>query len=147
MVIFTLMQKKIKIRDIVLAMTATSLSTPSSSIFKEINFAPSADFNLLMNAYKASQLKESPVHVGGIYSSDTFYDEREDLNKEMVRHGILAVEMETAELYNLALRYQCRALSILTISDHLITGEALPSNERERSFGEMVEIALEAAFH
>ena len=141
------MQKKIKIRDIVLAMTATSLSTPSSSIFKEINFAPSADFNLLMNAYKASQLKESPVHVGGIYSSDTFYDEREDLNKEMVRHGILAVEMETAELYNLALRYQCRALSILTISDHLITGEALPSNERERSFGEMVEIALEAAFH
>ena len=100
-----------------------------------------------MNAYKASQLKESSVHVGGIYSSDTFYDEREDLNKEMVRHGILAVEMETAELYNLALRYQCRALSILTISDHLITGEALPSNERERSFGEMVEIALEAAFY
>jgi purine-nucleoside phosphorylase len=140
------MQKRVKIRDIILAMTASSLSTPSSSIFKEINFAPAADFDLLNKAYKASKNKKQTTHIGGIYSSDTFYDERKDLTKEMVRHDILAVEMETAELYNLALRYKCRALSVLTISDHLLTGKALSSKDRETSFGEMVEIALEAAF-
>ena len=64
----------------------------------------------------------------------------------MERHGILAVEMETAELYILAARYNCKALSILTISDHLLTGDSLPSLEREQSFGDMVEIALATAF-
>ena len=141
------MQESVKIRDIVLAMTATSISTPSSTIFKEVNFAPSADFELLKKAHEASTKFSSTVHIGGIYSSDTFYDERADLNEIMTRHGILAVEMETAELYNLAVRYKRRALSILTISDHLISGEALPSSDRESSFGEMVEIALETAFN
>ena len=141
------MQESVKIRDIVLAMTATSISTPSSTIFKEVNFAPSADFELLKKAHEVSTKFSSTVHIGGIYSSDTFYDERADLNEIMTRHGILAVEMETAELYNLAVRYKRRALSILTISDHLISGEALPSSDRESSFGEMVEIALETAFN
>ena len=86
------------------------------------------------------------THVGGIYSSDIFYDERPDLNEQMVRHGILGVEMEAAELYNVAARHGRRALAVLTVSDHLLTGEALPSEDRERSFGDMVEIALEAAF-
>ena len=76
-----------------------------------------------------------------------FYDERPDLNKEMVRHGILGVEMEAAELYILAARYGRRALAVLTVSDHLTTGEALPADQRERSFGDMVEIALTAAFN
>ena len=75
-----------------------------------------------------------------------FYDERPDLNEQMVRHGILGVEMEAAELYNLAHRHQRRALAVLTVSDHLLTHEALPSEDRESSFGEMVEIALAAAF-
>ena len=141
------MQENVKIRDIVLAMTATSISTPSSTMFKEVNFAPSADFELLKKAHEVSTKFSSTVHIGGIYSSDTFYDERADLNEIMTRHGILAVEMETAELYNLAVRYKRRALSILTISDHLISGEALPSSDRESSFGEMVEIALETAFN
>ena len=93
----------------------------------------------------AQQLKITP-HVGGIYSSDVFYDERPDLTEQLTRHGILAVEMETAELYNLAARYGRRALSVCTISDHLITSESMESEERERSFGDMVEIALTAAF-
>ena len=93
------MQKRVKIRDIILAMTASSLSTPSSSIFKEINFAPVADFDLLNKAYKASKNKKQNIHVGGIYSSDTFYDERKDLNKEMMRHDILAVEMELSLIH------------------------------------------------
>ena len=90
--------------------------------------------------------KAISTHIGGIYSSDTFYDERPDLGEQMTRHGILAVEMETAELYILAARYGVRALSVLTVSDHLITKKELPSEDRERSFGDMVEIALEAAF-
>ncbi|UTS79280.1 purine-nucleoside phosphorylase [Phaeobacter piscinae] len=140
------MQDKVKIRDVILAMTATTTGSPSRGIFKEVNFAPCADWSLLQAAVKAAETQKLTPHVGGIYSSDVFYDERPDLNEQMVRHGILGVEMEAAELYTLAARYGCRALAVLTVSDHLGTGEALPSDQRERSFGDMVEIALEAAF-
>ncbi|WP_339694403.1 purine-nucleoside phosphorylase [Celeribacter baekdonensis] len=140
------MQHHIKVRDVVIAMTATTLSTPSRGIFKELNFAPCADYGLLEAAVAAARTKDTGVHVGGIYSSDVFYDERPDLTEIMVRHGILGVEMEAAELYNLAARHGVRALGIMTVSDHLLTHEALPSKDRERSFGDMVEIALEAAF-
>ena len=140
------MQKHVNVRDVVIAMAATSISTPSRGIFKEINFAPHADWSLLKAAVAASEAKGTATHVGGIYSSDVFYDERPDLTEQMTRHGILGVEMEAAELYNLAARHGCRALAILTVSDHLQTGEALPADQRERSFGDMVEIALEAAF-
>ena len=140
------MQDHVGIRDVILAMTASTLSTPSRGIFKELNFAPCADYGLLAAAHDAAKAKGVPTHVGGIYSSDVFYDERPDLNEQMVRHGILGVEMEAAELYNLAARHRRRALAVLTVSDHLITHEALPAEDRERSFGDMVEIALTAAF-
>ncbi|MBV0913006.1 purine-nucleoside phosphorylase [Anianabacter salinae] len=140
------MQETVKVRDVILAMTASTVSTPSSGMFRELNFAPAADWSLLAAAAMASAAKGVTTHVGGIYSSDTFYDERPDLNEQMTRHGVLAVEMETAELYILAARYNVRALSVLTVSDHLLTHEALPSEDRERSFGDMVEIALRAAF-
>ena len=140
------MQDYIAVRDIIIALTASTLSTPSRGIFKELNFAPCADWSLLKPAVTAAEKTASPVHVGGIYSSDVFYDERPDLNEQMIRHGVLAVEMEAAELYNLAARHGVRALAVLTVSDHLITGDALPSDLREHSFGEMVEIALQAAF-
>ena len=140
------MQSDIGLRDVILAMTASSIATPSASIFREVNFAPSCDYGLLAAAKKAAATKDCAVHVGGIYSSDTFYDERPDLTEQMTRHGVLAVEMETAELYTLAARYGRRALAVLTVSDHLVTGEELPSDQREQSFGDMVEIALEAAF-
>ncbi|MES0826277.1 purine-nucleoside phosphorylase [Ruegeria sp. SCP11] len=140
------MQENVNIRDVILAMTSTTLSTPSRGILKELNFAPCADWGLLQAAAQAAAAKGTPTHIGGIYSSDVFYDERPDLNEQMVRHGILGVEMEAAELYILAARHNCRALAVLTVSDHLLTGEALPSSERESSFGDMVEIALQAAF-
>ena len=140
------MQPDVHIRDIILAQTATSLSTPSSGIFREINFAPCADFGLLSAAHAAATGQGARVHVGGIYSSDVFYDERPDLNEIMTRHGVLAVEMEAAELYLVAARLKARALAVLTVSDHLLTGAALPASEREQSFGEMVETALTAAF-
>ena len=140
------MQSSVAVRDVVLAMTATTISTPSSAMFKELNFAPCADWSLLSAAAKAAEQKSVTTHVGGIYSSDVFYDERPDLNEQMMRHGVLCVEMEAAELYNVAARYGCRALAVLTISDHLLTGEALPADQRQSSFGDMVEIALQAAF-
>ena len=140
------MQDHIAVRDIIIAMTASTLSTPSRGIFKDLNFAPCADWSLMRAAVAAAEKTTSPLHVGGIYSSDVFYDERPDLNQQMIRHGILAVEMEAAELYNLAARHGVRALAVLTVSDHLITGDALPADQREQSFGDMVEIALQAAF-
>ena len=140
------MQPQVALRDLVLALSATTLSFPSRGIFRELNFAPTADFGLLQAAWQAAQARGIAVHAGGIYSSDVFYDERPDLNEQMQRHGILCVEMETAELYTLAARHGCRALAVLTISDHLLRHEALPAADRERSFGDMVQIALMAAF-
>jgi len=140
------MQPHVGIRDVIIAMTASTITSPSSGIFREFNYAPCADWGLLNAAVSAAQGKGSKTHVGGIYSSDVFYAERPDLDEQMVRHGVLAVEMEAAELYTLAARHGRRALAVLTVSDHLQTGEALPSEDREKSFGDMVEIALEAAF-
>ncbi|MDF1670955.1 MAG: purine-nucleoside phosphorylase [Roseovarius sp.] len=140
------MQPHVALRDVVLAMTATSVCTPSSTILRELNYAPCADFGLLRDAAAKADAMDVPTHVGGIYSSDTFYDERPDLNDQMVRHGILAVEMEAAELYTVAARFGVRALAVLTVSDHLQTGEAMDSSARESSFSDMIEIALTAAF-
>jgi len=140
------MQDQVGLRDVILAMTASTVTSPSSTIFREVNFAPCADWTLLRAAAAAAEAQGARAHIGGIYSSDTFYDERPDLNEQMVRHGILGVEMEAAELYSLAARHNRRALAVLTVSDQLITGAALPSEDRERSFAAMVEIALNAAF-
>lgn len=140
------MQKTVGIRDVILAMTCSTISTPSTSLMRELRFAPCADYGLLAAAHRAAIARGTPTHVGGIFSSDTFYDERADLGELLTRHGCLGVEMEAAELYTVAARHGVRALAVLTVSDHLLTGEDLPSSDRERSFGDMVEIALEAAF-
>jgi purine-nucleoside phosphorylase len=141
------MQERIGLRDVVLAMTATTISTPSIGILRDLDFAPCADYGLLAAAYEAALKRDVTTHVGGIYSADVFYDERPDLNEQMTRHGVLAVEMEAAELYILAARHGARALAVLTVSDHLVTEvPPLSAQEREKSFGDMIEIALEAAF-
>ena len=140
------MQHHVKVRDVVIAMTCSAISTPSRGFFKEMQFAPCADYRLLEQAVAVARARGTPTHVGGIYSSDVFYDERPDLTEMLGRHGTLCVEMEAAELYAVAARHGARALAILTISDHLLTHEALPAADRERSFGDMVEIALGAAF-
>lgn len=140
------MQPHVALRDVIIAMSATTITSPSSAIFREVAFAPTANYALLSAAVAAADNKGIRTHVGGIYSSDVFYAERPDLDEQMVRHGILGVEMEAAELYTLAARHGRRALAVLTVSDHLQTGEALPAEDREKTFGDMVEIALEAAF-
>ncbi|RYG92756.1 purine-nucleoside phosphorylase [Loktanella sp. IMCC34160] len=140
------MQHHVKVRDVIIAMTCTTMSTPSRGILRDLNFAPCADYGLLAAAVEAAKSVDVATHVGNIYSSDTFYDERNDLQEQMIRHGVLGVEMEAAELYILAARHKARALAVFTVSDHLLTHEALPSEDREKTFGDMVEIALKAAF-
>jgi purine-nucleoside phosphorylase len=145
------MQPQVKVRDVVLATAASTISTPSRPAFREVNFAPTADFGLLSAANAAARALQADgagfgLHTGTIFSSDAFYDERPDLGAALQAHGVLAVEMEAAELYTIAAREKVRALAVLTISDHLLTHEALPSDARERSFSDMVEIALTAAF-
>ena len=140
------MQTHVGLRDIVLAMTASVMGSPSRGHFRDLSFAPCGDYGLLSAAHAAALSRGITPHAGGVYSSDTFYDERPDLTEQMTRHGVLAVEMETAELYTVAARYGVRALAVLTISDHLQTGAALPPEDRERTFGDMVEVALAAAF-
>ena len=140
------MQENINVRDVVIAMATTSTTSMNNSVFHGANFAPCADWALLKAAVTAAEKRDTPVHVGNIFSSDVFYSEHPDLDTQLERHNVLAVEMEAAELYTLAARHNARALAVLTVSDHLKTHEALPSDQRERSFGDMVEIALEAAF-
>ena len=140
------MSPDVSLRDLVIAMTASYTSTPSSTILREVNFAPCAEWGLLSAAVGEAKRMGVNFHVGGIYSSDVFYNERTDLTEQMIRHGTLAVEMEAAELYTVAARLGARALAVLTVSDHIQTGESLSSKDRERGFGDMVEISLNAAF-
>ncbi len=140
------LQPNIKLLDLVLAQCASSCDSPSQTIFKEVNFAPCADFSLLVAADAAAGRMGLTHHVGGVFSSNTFYDERPDLFEQVQRHGALCVEMETAELYQLASRYQRRALAVLTVSDLMLTNEGVTAAQRETGFGPMIEVALEAAF-
>lgn len=140
------LQPHVKLRDVVLPMACWTMGSPSRGILRELSPAPTPDFGLLHAAWLAGNAKGVGLHVGSVFTSDTFYDERQDLQDEMQRHGVLAVEMEVAELYTLAARHGRRALAVLTISDHMLRDEALPAAEREQSFGDMIEIALTAAF-
>jgi purine-nucleoside phosphorylase len=84
------------------------------------------------------------THVGLIFSSDSFYHPRPELTRRLVDYGVLAVEMEASALYTLAAQHGARALAICTVSDHIVTGEETSAQEREQTFGHMVEIALDA---
>jgi purine-nucleoside phosphorylase len=115
--------------------------------FEGLDYAPVADFGLLRAAFDASQrisTGPSEVHVGLIFSADSFYGPRPELTSRMAEYGVLAVEMEASAIYTLAAKYGRRALAICTVADHIVTGEETTARERERTFGAMVEIALEA---
>jgi purine-nucleoside phosphorylase len=122
--------------------------------FEGLDYAPVADFGLLRAAVEAAERRVSTgstteshaLHVGLLFSSDSFYAARPELVSRMVGYGVLAVEMEASALYTLAAKHGRRALAICTVSDHVVTGEETTAAEREQTFGEMVEIALAAAF-
>ena len=109
-------------------------------------FAPTASFDLLEKAVQTAREKNLRYRVGNVATSDIFYGDCENETAEWKKMGVLAVEMETAGIYWTAQRFGKRALSILTISDHIFTGEALSAQERQDSFHEMMEIALETAW-
>ena len=138
-------QKEVKLRDIVLAMAASSTSGINELRFGGADFAPTADFGLFLKAIEAAKLKNIDLKAGNILTSDEFYADDFESYKKWSKFGILCVEMETAGLYTVAAKHQVNALSILTISDSLVTGERTSSNERETTFKEMIEIALELA--
>ena len=134
-----------RLRDVVIAMTASTDSHMHRRALGDLDFAPCADFELLEAAVRAARARSLPVHVGGVASMDVFYDTT-DAAARLASHGVLAVEMETSALYTLAARHGRKALSILTVSDHLDTHERTSAEERETGFGAMVELALDALF-
>lgn len=138
------MQPQLGLRDVVIAMSASSDSNLNVHCLGGFSYAPTADFSLLLRAYEVARAKGSVVHVGSILSSDLFYHDDPESWKLWARHGVLAVEMETAALYTLAARHGVQALALLTVSDQIVRGEAVPPIERQTTFDAMVEIALEA---
>ncbi|QTV79006.1 purine-nucleoside phosphorylase [Microbacterium sp. NIBRBAC000506063] len=139
--------EKVGMRDIIIAQGACTDSGINRVRFHGLDYAPVADFELLRAAVEAAETLDldHAVHVGLLLSSDQFYTTRPELNEPFVAHGVLGVEMETSALYTLAAFHGRFALSICTVSDHLVTHEATSAQEREQTFGDMVEIALAAA--
>ncbi len=136
--------KSTKVRDIILAMSACSDSAILNQRFGSLHFAPTASFELLEKARKIALEKNIHHLVGSVTSSDLFYDDNENW-KLWAKYGVLGIEMEAAELYTLAAKYERQALAILTVSDHIATGETTTPEERQLTFKGMMEIALETA--
>lgn len=138
-------QKHVKIRDIVLAMAASSNSGVNELRFGGADYAPTANFDLFQKAVDTAKAKNISIKAGNVFTSDEFYADDFESYKKWSKFGVLCVEMETAGLYTVAAKHNVNALSILTISDSLVTGERTSSKERETTFKDMVEIAVELA--
>ncbi len=139
------LDKNIKVRDIVLGMGACTNSDYQSQYNLPGTYAPVASYKLLKIAAEECDKKNSSTHIGNILSSDIFYNADNSVNEKWAKMGVLAVEMEAAALYMNAAYAGKNALAICTISDNIMTGEALDADSRQTSFTEMMEIALETA--
>jgi purine-nucleoside phosphorylase len=135
-------QKEVKIRDIVLAMAASTTSGINNSRFINADYSPTANFELLMKAALYAKEQGISIKAGNVLSSDEFYTDDPEDYKLWAKFGVLCVEMEASGLYTIAARYNVRALAILTISDSLVTGERSSADERENTFKDMVDMAL-----
>lgn len=135
-------QKDIKLRDIVIAMAASSTSGINNSRFINADYSPTANFELFLKATNYAREKNIPIKAGNVLSSDEFYEDDFDHYKKWAKFGVLCVEMEAAGLYTIAAKYNVKALAILTISDSLVTKETTSADDRETSFSTMIEIAL-----
>ncbi|MBF6632462.1 MAG: purine-nucleoside phosphorylase [Planococcus sp. (in: Bacteria)] len=134
----------VKVRDVILAQSASTDSKMNEIIFKGVNYAPTANFDLLLKAYNAGQEKGLNLRVGNVFTEDVFYNEFAE-HEKWAQYGVLALEMESSALYTLAAKFGRQALSILTVSDHLLTGEVTTSEERQTTFNDMIVVALDAA--
>jgi purine-nucleoside phosphorylase len=137
--------ESLDLRDVVAASGASTDSAMNRLRFGgAIDYAPVADFALLRAAVDAAAQRGTDMKVGPVFAADAFYNDHPDLYNRLAEYGVLAVEMETAALYTIASRFRARALTILTVSDHIPTGRHTSAQEREQTFGAMVEIALDA---
>ena len=134
---------ELKVGDVVMAMAASTDSHVNRLRFGGMDFAPNANFDLLLKAFNAVRARGLTAHVGNVFTGDTFYAEDPDWWKIWADHGVLACDMETNALYTLAARHGVAALAIMTVSDNLATGELATADQRERNFPLMAEIALE----
>jgi purine-nucleoside phosphorylase len=137
------LQPYLKVGDIVLAMTASTDSQDNRLRFDGMDYAPAASFDLLLKAYEAARARGIKVYVGGMFAGDSFYRDDPDWWKKWADYGILVLEMESSRLYTMAAKFKVDALSILTVSDNLATGEFAAAEQREKGFPLMAEIALE----
>ncbi len=137
------LQPDLQIGDMVLAMTASTDSSTNKLRFNGMDFAPAADFDLLLKAYQAAQQRGIKVQVGSAFSGDTFYLEDPEWWKIWAENKTLVVDMETNGLYSLAAKLNVKALAILTVSDSLVTHQEAPAEQREKGFSQMAEIAIE----
>ncbi len=137
---------KVKLRDIVIAATASTDSAMNRDVFGMYSFAPTADFALLRKAVETAEARSLAWHVGGIVSSDVFYHPSgPKVYEVLAAHGVLGVEMETAALYTIAARHGARALTVCSVSDSLVTHEQIDPEARQTSLREMAELALTVA--
>jgi purine-nucleoside phosphorylase len=134
----------IKVRDIVIGMAASTDSNVNRQRFHNVDFAACADFSLLKSVVDTAERLNQDVRVGNIFTADLFYTPQPEMFATMEKYGILAVEMEAAGLYGVAAEYGKKALTVLTVSDHIKTGEQTTADERETTFKDMMELTLES---
>jgi len=134
----------VKVLDVIIGMGASTDSAVNRTRFKGYDFAAIADYGLLRKAVESAEAKEISVKVGNIYSADLFYTPEPDMFDLMEKYNILGVDMEAAGLYGVAAEFGAKALTILTVSDHIRTGEKTSAEERQTSFREMILVALDS---
>jgi len=135
-------QKDVNVRDVVIAMAASSTNGINNTRFVNSDYSPTASFDLFQKAILYADRNNIPIKAGNILTTDEFYEDDFDSYKHWAQYGILAVEMETSGLYTIAAKFKVDALSILTISDSLVTGEKISADERETSMSTMIDLAL-----
>lgn len=136
-------QEHVKLNDLILPLSASTDSSINRRKFGAADFAPTVTFSLFNKAVKYLEDKKEAFHAGNILSTDIFYDQNPDFYKKWAAYNVLGVEMETAALYTFGNRFNVETLSILTVTDSLITGESVPAVKRERALEKMVILALE----
>ncbi|WP_438351205.1 purine-nucleoside phosphorylase [Paenibacillus sp. FA6] len=139
------MQADVHVRDVILAQASCTDSSVNHHNFGGYDFSPIADFSMLKTAYELGIAKGLQLHVGNVFSSDMFYRDDPSVVQKLMKYGVLGVEMETTAIYTLAAKFGVHALTILTVSDHLLTGEETSSEERQTTFNDMMEVALDTA--
>jgi len=133
----------VKLRDVLIAMGASTDSNVNRMRFGGFDLAPLATFSLVANAVLAAEENKVRYHVGNIFSADLFYTPQPEMFETMAKYNVLGVEMEAAGIYPIAAEHGVEALAICTVSDDIVSGEALSSEERQNTFDEMITVALE----